>query len=59
MRYLEELFIVAGLLLESIEEEAEICVCGLGTCSCSASALPRAGTPSPSEVNTENSAYYA
>ena len=30
MRYLEELFIVAGLLLESIEEEAEICVRGAG-----------------------------
>jgi hypothetical protein len=25
MRYLEKLFIVAALLLESIEEEAEIC----------------------------------
>jgi hypothetical protein len=30
MRYLEELFIVAALLLESIEEEVEIGVCGAG-----------------------------
>jgi hypothetical protein len=30
MRYLENLFIVAALLFESNEKEAEICVCGAG-----------------------------